>query len=175
MPSQKINIVKVLLKDKHKLLEIGRQTFYDAFGPPHNTEENIHYYLNQKFTLPKITNEILNTQSKFFFAIQKNEIAGYFKLNFEEAQTEKVKGKSMEIERIYITYHYQGAGFGQQLINKAIKIAKEKKVDFIWLGVWDKNLKAIEFYKRNGFKIFDNHIFMLGSDEQIDNMMKLIL
>ncbi|WP_299222094.1 GNAT family N-acetyltransferase [uncultured Aquimarina sp.] len=175
MESQELKIVRVLPEDNHKLLEIGRQTFYDAFGPPHNTPENIHYYLSQKFTLEKITNEILNPESQFYFVFHKGEIAGYLKFNSGKTQTEIVKGKSLEIERIYIIKPYQGKGIGQHLFDYAKRIANEKALEFIWLGVWDKNKRAIKFYERNGFKTFDKHTFILGSEEQTDVMMKLVL
>ncbi|WP_299242009.1 GNAT family N-acetyltransferase [uncultured Aquimarina sp.] len=175
MESQELKIVRVLPEDNHKLLEIGRQTFYDAFGPPHNTPENIHYYLSQKFTLEKITNEILNPESQFFFALYKDELVGYLKLNFGTAQTEVISEDSIEIERIYVINTHQGKGIGQYLLDKTVKIAKEKEITFIWLGVWDKNKRAIQFYERIGFKTFGKHPFMLGSDKQTDILMKLIL
>jgi ribosomal protein S18 acetylase RimI-like enzyme len=52
-------------------------------------------------------------------------------------------------------------------------IAKQNKVAYIWLGVWEKNERAINFYKKNGFVTFDTHIFKLGNEAQTDYMMKL--
>ncbi|WP_299436123.1 GNAT family N-acetyltransferase [uncultured Aquimarina sp.] len=175
MESKELKIVKILPEDNHKLLEIGRKTFYDAFGPPHNTPENIHYYLSQKFTLEKITNEILHPESQFFFVMHHDQIIGYVKLNSGTAQTEVIKGNSIEIERIYVIKSYQGKGVGQYIFDEVMKIAEEKKAIFIWLGVWDQNTRAIKFYERNGFKTFDKHTFMLGSEKQTDVMMKLVL
>ena len=54
-------------------------------------------------------------------------------------------------------------------------MAKDKKSDYVWLGVWEENPRAISFYKKNGFEEFDKHIFKLGNDEQTDIMMKLKL
>jgi len=48
-------------------------------------------------------------------------------------------------------------------------------VKYIWLGVWEKNQKAIDFYEKNGFVPFDKHIFVLGDDKQTDIMMKMEL
>lgn len=50
------------------------------------------------------------------------------------------------------------------------------KAPYIGLEGWEENTKAIQFfYTKNGFEAFDKHIFMLGSDQQIDIMMKLDL
>lgn len=78
----------------------------------------------------------------------------------------------MEIERIYVLQKYQGKKIGQILYEKAIQIAHDKQVKYVWLGVWEQNLRAINFYKKNDFIEFDKHIFKLGNDAQTDIMMK---
>src|SRR5690606_2609409 len=83
--------------------------------------------------------------------------------------------KGLEIERIYVLKDFHGKKVGQLLYDKAIEVAKEKKSDYIWLGVWEENPRAINFYKKNGFVEFDKHIFKLGNDEQLDIMMTLKL
>ncbi|MBQ4819502.1 GNAT family N-acetyltransferase [Aquimarina sp. MMG016] len=173
--SLEILIVKVKPEENKKLLEIGLQTFYNSFGPPVNTEENIRSYLQEKFTLAQIDRELQDDNSQFFFAKSDNNIIGYLKLNSGKAQTEIIEGKSLEIERIYVVKDYQGKKIGQLLLDKSIQIAKEMNIDFIWLGVWDKNSGAIKFYERNGFKTFDKHQFILGTEVQTDIMMKLEL
>ena len=79
------------------------------------------------------------------------------------------------IERIYVDREFQGRKIGQLLLSKAIDIAKKKHLKQVWLGVWEHNPKAIQFYERNGFQKFDKHIFKLGDDEQTDILMRLIL
>ena len=64
---------------------------------------------------------------------------------------------------------------GQLLYERAIKIGRQKKAEYIWLGIREQNSREINFYKKNGFIEFDKHIFELGNDEQIDIMMKLQL
>jgi ribosomal protein S18 acetylase RimI-like enzyme len=62
---------------------------------------------------------------------------------------------------------------GQLLYEKAMQIARQKNADYVWLGVWEENPRAIRFYQKNGFVEFDKYIFKLGYDEQTDIMMKL--
>ncbi|PZQ78157.1 MAG: GNAT family N-acetyltransferase, partial [Flavobacterium johnsoniae] len=76
---------------------------------------------------------------------------------------------------IYVLKEFHGKKVGQLLYEKAIQIAKETKSDYVWLGVWEENHRALAFYKKNGFVEFDKHIFRLGNDEQTDIMMKLQL
>lgn len=78
----------------------------------------------------------------------------------------------MEIEKIYVLGAFHGKKVGQILYEKALQIAEVLGLSFIWLGVWEENLRAIRFYEKNGIVAFDKHIFKLGDDEQTDIMMK---
>jgi len=122
-----------------------------------------------------LSNELNDKNSEFYFGTLDNEIIGYLKLNFGESQTELKDIKALEIERIYVPKEFHGKSVGQILYDKAIQIAKQKDSSYVWLGVWEKNPRAVSFYKKNGFVEFDKHIFTLGNDEHTDIMMKLKL
>jgi ribosomal protein S18 acetylase RimI-like enzyme len=130
-------------------------------------------YLNEALSLEKLTEELNNPNSLFYFIEENDTPIGYLKLNMGASQTELNDNTALEIERIYVTQAYQGKKIGQQLYEKAIQVAKEKGVEYIWLGVWEENHKAIHFYSKNGFVPFDKHIFILGDEAQTDIMMKL--
>jgi ribosomal protein S18 acetylase RimI-like enzyme len=169
-----IHIRKVLLQDIDSLQHIGRQTFYETFANE-NTPEDIQRYLDESFSNEKLTEELSNSNSEFYFASDNKNVIGYLKLNLGEAQTELKDRNAIEIERIYVLKEYHGQQVGQLLFDAALQIAKQKKANYLWLGVWEKNTRAIHFYHKNGFVEFDKHLFKLGKDEQTDIMMKLML
>lgn len=171
---ENIEIEKTTINDIDQLQKIGRQTFYETFSES-NTEENMQSYLENGFSEDKIKTELTDENAEFYFAKIEGKIIGYLKLNFGQSQTELKDDKALEIERIYVLKEFHGKKVGQILYNKAIEIAKQKKADYVWLGVWEENPRAINFYKKNGFIEFDKHIFKLGGDEQTDIMMKLKL
>ncbi|MBJ6950348.1 GNAT family N-acetyltransferase, partial [Vibrio cholerae] len=78
-------------------------------------------------------------------------IAGYLKVNIDDAQSEEMGNESLEVERIYIKSSFQKHGLGKYLLINAIEIAIEHNKKNIWLGVWEKNEYAIAFYKKLGF------------------------
>ena len=164
----------VTLNNIEQLQIIGRQTFFETFSSG-NTEENMTKYLEEGFAFDKLTAELNDKNAEFYFAILDNKVIGYLKLNFGQSQTELKDDKGLEIERIYVLKEFHGKSVGQILYDKALEIAKLKNADYVWLGVWEKNLRAISFYTKNGFVQFDKHIFKLGDDEQTDIMMKLKL
>lgn len=174
MAVENITIQKVTLNDIEQLQMIGRETFSETFSST-NTKENMEKYLEEGFSVEKLKDELNNENSEFYFALSETNVIGYLKINYGSSQTELKDEKSFEIERIYVLKEFHGKKIGQILYEKAIEIAKKKNSDYVWLGVWEENPRAISFYKKNGFVEFDKHIFKLGDDEQTDIMMKLKL
>ena len=169
-----IEITQVTLNDLERLQKIGRQTFFETFASG-NTEENMEKYLDEGFSTAKLTAELSDQNAAFYFATLDKAVVGYLKINFGQAQTELKDDKALEIERIYVLKEFHGKKVGQLLYEYALQIARQKNADYVWLGVWEENPKAIRFYEKNGFVAFDKHVFKLGDDEQTDIMMKLSL
>ena len=131
--------------------------------------------MNTALTIGKLTAEVNNPNSEFYFAKAGKKTVGYLKINVGDAQTESTNSNSLEIERIYVLKEFQGKKIGQILFEKAIEIARKNNMDLLWLGVWEHNTGAISFYQKNGLVKFASHLFRLGDDEQTDIMMKLDL
>lgn len=163
----RLNQLKVLVK-------ISKETFVAAFEKANNPQD-FYSYVNKAFSEERLKKELLNPNMAFYFLYSNNTLVGYFKLNEGDAQTEKLHHSSIELERIYVVPQFQGKHLGELMLNKAKDISKEKQMDFLWLGVWEKNRNAIRFYERHGFKHFGSHDFYLGSDKQTDLLLKLEL
>ena len=173
---ESISIAPVNIDDLIKLQTISRSTFAQTFNE-HNNPEDMQAYFDNSFSVEKLSSELNNQNSTFYFAVDNsiNSVVGYLKVNTGDAQSEKKDLDAFEIERIYVDKTYFGKKVGQLLFDKAIEIAKSKKVSYVWLGVWEENHRALAFYTKNGFKAFDKHLFKLGNDEQSDILMKLHL
>ncbi|MGH2665868.1 GNAT family N-acetyltransferase [Flavobacterium sp.] len=174
MEIQVFEIVKATLADLETLVAISRSTFYETFAKD-NSEENMQLYLDEHVTLQKLTAEMNHQDSEFYLLKDGLDVIGYLKVNFETAQTELQDNHSLEIERIYVAAAFHGKHAGQLLFGKALEIARLHGLDYIWLGVWEENKKAIGFYNKNGFTAFDTHTFVVGNDAQTDILMKLPL
>ena len=113
-----------------------------------------------------------------FNVLRELDIGTYYEtfahLNTKEdpSQTDVNDEKSLEIERIYIASDFQEKGLGNYLMEKAISVASKRNKQYLWLGVWEKNEKAICFYKKNGFFEVGTHSFFMGDDEQTDYIMR---
>lgn len=157
--------------DLAALQAIGRKTFVETFAEG-NSAENLAAYLEEGFSEDKLRTELRNDNSQFYFALQKEEVIGYLKVNWGDAQSENQDPNALEIERIYVLQQYHGTQVGALLYEQALSIAQARKAPYIWLGVWEENPRAIRFYQKQGFVEFGEHIFQLGDDAQRDVLMK---
>ncbi|MFF3922198.1 GNAT family N-acetyltransferase [Paenibacillus lactis] len=165
-----INIRKCTLEDLAFLQDISVETFHETFKDQ-NSPENMKAYLDKAFNLNQLEREISNSFSEFYFIYYNGEIAGYLKVNTDNAQTEMMGHDSLEIERIYVKGQYQKLGLGKILLNKAMDIALARNKQNVWLGVWERNENAIAFYKKMGFVQTGSHSFYMGDEEQRDFIM----
>lgn len=153
------------------LAEISRRTFVEAFEKD-NEPDDFKNYIDSAFDKEKLRNELSNKDSHFYFVYFNQTLVGYFKLNFNAAQTDLNLAESSELERIYVSKEYQGKGIGKWILNKVKGIVEKSQKEFLWLGVWEKNTKAISFYQRNGFSKFGMHPYYIGNDKQMDWLMR---
>lgn len=162
------------IEDAKMLSELGAKSFYDTFAKD-NTPENIEAYLKKSFS-PEIQFKELSTPNVIFLIAESDGVPiGYAQLILNSKdETIKYK-KPIEIRRIYVLQTYLGKGVGKELMLVAIGEARQKGCDCIWLGVWEKNLRAIEFYKKWGFRQVGTHKFFVGADLQNDFVMELVL
>ena len=169
-----IEIRKATVADLEMLQKLSIQTFTETFDVT-NTPENIANYIDKSFNTEQLITELNTIESQFYLALSDTVPVGYLKINFGEAQTEIMEGNSLEIHRIYVLQTFHGKNVGQLLLDKAKNIGQTNGVTLIWLGVWEENHRALRFYTKNGFVVFDQHDFIMGTDKQTDLLMQHIL
>ena len=123
------------------LLRIAKVTFTDTYAAK-NSAEGMRDYLALHFTPAVFEAQLSDKNSLYFLAAEGENYVGYLKLNFAGAQTEAGHPDSLEIERIYVLKEFHGAGMGQLLVEKAIEVARENELKYLWLGVWTENERA---------------------------------
>lgn len=161
------------IDDLDRLQAIAKTTFSETFANL-NSKENMRKYLNEALSSEKLRKELLHEHSSFYLAIENDKPIGYLKLNEGTAQSELQHSDSLEIERIYVLKCHHGTRIGKALLDHALAIARAKEKISVWLGVWERNHRAIAFYRKHGFVEFGTHIFRLGDEDQLDILMKMI-
>jgi ribosomal protein S18 acetylase RimI-like enzyme len=172
--NSEILITKADEDDLDELQEVAVNTFVKTI-PADVSADDMDKYVQDRFGKEVIALALKNPETEFYLAWLNGDAIGYLKINLRDAQTNLQDPEGMEIERIYTLSEYFGKNVGKLLIEKAFGAAKEKKVKYVWLGVWEKNPRAIRFYEKNGFVPFGNHSFKFGNDTHTDILMKLEL
>lgn len=165
-----IIIKKCTLEDIWNLQTLSTETFRETFQEQ-NSPEHLSAYIESAYNVEQLKQEITNPSSQFYFIYLDSELAGYLKVNTDEAQSEAMDSISLEVERIYVKKKFQKQGIGKHLMDKAMEIAMEQQKQKIWLGVWEDNENAIAFYQKKGFVQTGAHSFFMGDDEQVDLIM----
>ncbi len=171
MEKPKVDIRSASLADTNLLAEMGAKTFADSFGAD-NTPEDMAAYLAASFSPDQVAKELADSASVFLIAEIDGAPVGYVKLKASERLPGISGERPIELVRIYSIKEWIGHGIGAALMRASLEEAARLGCDTIWLGVWEKNLHAREFYRRWGFVDVGTHTFQLGSDLQTDYHMQ---
>ena len=155
--------------DAELLATIGARTFEETFGPD-NTPEDMAAYVTANFTPAKLAGELADAATCFLIAEVDGVTAGYATLRWG-GDDGVIGAKPIELRRIYAGREWHGRGVGVALMHRCLDEAAEMGADVLWLGVWERNERAIAFYLKSGFVKVGEHDFVLGSDRQTDWVM----
>jgi len=164
-----IVISAVKLQQLSELVELGAATFFEAYQIKDDNSD-LTKYIQNAFTKDNIKKEWMSPYSIFFFIKIKGETAGYCKMRWDRTPGD-LKESSLEIQRFYFLKKYWGKGLGKTLFDFCLAYSKQNNFKFIWLQVWSKNKRALNFYKKLGFEKFKETKFDFGTD--LDYLMKL--
>lgn len=165
-----INIRYATLSDNVLLADLGARTFRDSFATD-NTPENMAAYVAKAFDPQIQAKEIGDPFGRFLIAEIDDTVVGYAHLKLGPAPDEVRGRKPVEIARIYADTPWIGKGVGAQLMSACLAIAEREGCDVVWLGVWQRNPRAIVFYRKWGFEQVGTQTFQLGDDLQTDWIM----
>lgn len=176
MADARYTIRRAGLEDAGLLASLGARAFSETFAKD-NTPEDLADYLRQSFSPEKQAEELAQPGSLIFILEIDGSPAGYTRL--QDNSTDATLSESaewnnlhqMELIRIYLLQAWTGHRLGDVLMHACIEQAQIHGVDVLWLGVWERNPRAIAFYKRWGFEIAGKHTFQLGQDSQTDFVM----
>ena len=147
----------------------ARCLFEEAFGPD-NDAAVLRDYLDAAFTPEVLSREIVEDGSSFLVATDGSDIVAYSRVRRNPEADEWLGPVHIEIHRFYVYKSHHGTGLADRLMDAVLTSVASGC--WIWLGVWEKNPRAIRFYQRYGFETFAQHPFRLGTEVQNDLLMR---
>jgi ribosomal protein S18 acetylase RimI-like enzyme len=161
--------------DAQALAALAERTFRDAFSTQ-NSAEDMDAHCRRSYAEAIQASEIENQRVITLLAEERSVLVGYAQARLSPSAPGGVKGGAPgEIQRLYVSSENHGRGIAQALMNASISALKAHGCDVAWLGVWERNPRAIAFYRKSGFEEVGEHVFLLGSDPQRDVIMALPL
>lgn len=171
-PDTIVTIVRANAEDVPALSKLCSDTFRETFEHD-NTKEELEAFFEEAYNHDTLLAELTHNDSQTYLAYVNDELAGYLKVNWGDAQTERELENAFEVQRMYVLKEYHGQGVGKALFEKALRMAESGDFDWAWLGVWEKNYKAQRFYTRYGFEKFGEHQFVVTPEKtDIDWLLK---
>ncbi len=153
------------------LQRVAIQTQIDTFGAD-NTEANMKAFLDQTYNRESLARELDEPKSWNYLAVLGNQLVGFMRLR-QTAEVEHLLGSNtLELQRLYVETSMKGKGIGTVLMEEALRFAKARGFDWMWLGVWERNFAAQAFYRKWGFERFSEHVFQMGDDPQTDWLLR---
>ena len=166
-----IHIRKVKLEEAAELAKLSADLFIETYAHLNNAAD-MKLYVEENFSREKIRQELTNPNSYCFYALKNSIPIGCIKLILHQTNASFTYKKSAEISRLYVSKVYHNQKIGAALMQFAIDFALKNQAENLWLGVWEKNQKAIDFYVEWGFIKTDILQFKLGNDLQQDWLME---
>ena len=154
------------------LTHLAATTFRETFARD-NTPEDMASYVAQAFTPGRQAAEIGDPDGAVLLAEHRSdggaaELLGYAHV-VAGPPPGAVRGPApVELKRLYVARAWQGQGVAHALMVAALDAARARGARTVWLGVWERNPRAIAFYRKYGFARVGEHTFVLGADAQTD-------
>lgn len=171
-PSRDIRGVQIEIAtegDAAELAAFAERTFRDTYAAE-NTPADIDAYVGEHFDAELQRAEIADPTQRVVVVRQDGAMIGYAHLR-EARIPAPVIGRAVEISRFYVALPWQGKGVAHALMPAALDDARRMGAELVWLGVWERNARAIAFYRRHEFAEVGMQTFTMGSDVQHDLVM----
>jgi diamine N-acetyltransferase len=156
--------------DAAELAVFGARTFAETFGAD-NTVEDLRLHLASAWSTERQAAEIRDPGKDTLLARVDGVLAGFAQLHVGKAPTCIATVKPVELLRFYVDKPWQGQGLASQLMEAVVRQARGRTGRELWLGVWERNLRAQAFYRKHGFREVGTQIFVVGTDPQTDHVM----
>ena len=160
--------------DAARLAALAELTFRNTFEAA-NTPEDMRLHCATHYSEAIQGREISDPKMATLVCEHDGELVGFAQLRWGHSPDCIKAERPAEIQRLYVREAWHGKGIAQDLMAESIALAKASGADQVWLGVWERNPRAITFYKKWGFAEVGEHAFPVGTDPQRDIIMSRLV
>ena len=156
--------------DVDLLCHLGTTTFRETYRPISDAAE-IEDYVGRQFTPAKVGAWLGDPRARTLLAFAAGAPAGYAHVRAAPVPACVADRQAIELSRLYLLASAQGTGLGGALMDAALAQVAALGGRTVWLGAYDRNVKALAFYARRGFVQVGTHAFEFGGQVYADPVL----
>ncbi len=182
--SAAFEVVRLGVADARRLAEFAERTFRETFAA-FNTVEDMTLHCARSYGEAIQADELADSAWASFAVEREGTIVGLVQVLWHDSPMSAFEShvgdlhkqgraepmRDAEILRFYVDSRWHGGGIAAVLMRHALAEAAAGNARRVWLGVWERNPRAIAFYRKHGFVESGEHIFVVGTDPQRDVIM----
>lgn len=166
-----VRIRNATVEDAERVSAFAARTFEETFASD-NTAEDMAAYLAETFTPALQRDELADLDMRTILAERDGATVAYAQLAAHEAPPCVAGPAPIELARFYVDRAAHGEGIAQRMMQRVLDEVVRMGGATVWLGVWERNARAIAFYRKMGFEDVGSQPFVLGTDVQTDRVMQ---
>ncbi|MHA6696205.1 GNAT family N-acetyltransferase [Chryseobacterium sp. A301] len=155
---------KANLNDIALIQELAHESWQTAYKSI-LSEEQIHYMLETMYSESVLTSQLVAKNYCYYLVLRKDKVPVGF-LGFEH----HYEPLTTKLHRIYLLPSMQGKGYGSRSLEFLKDRTKKHNDSRIVLNV-NKNNVAKEYYQRNGFQVYEEGVYDIGSGFVMDDYL----
>lgn len=153
--------------DAAPLAAFAGRAFADTYRELSDPDE-ITDYVAEHFQADVMAAVVADPACTTLLAFVGGQLAGYAIVKDTPAPACVVTPAPLKLWRLYLAESYIGQGLGARLMAAVHEQARERGARTLWLGVYDRNVRAVRFYERFGFSKVGGQEFLFGGQVYID-------
>lgn len=165
-----ITLRQAYLGDSEALAHLAERTFRETFATGNNLAD-MELHCAKNFGAEIQRQEILDPNCAMILAEVESQLVAFAQVRLYSPKECVSTDHSSELHRLYVSKEWHGRGVAHKVMAEILSTAAFAGADYLWLGVWEHNPRAIAFYRKYGFRAVGEHVFQFGSDPQRDLIM----
>jgi len=165
-----MNFRRGVIADAPALAELAARTFRETFSDGASAED-MALHLAEAYGISQQRRELEDSDITTLLVDIDGQLVGYAQVRSGETPACVTGESPLELWRFYVAQQFHGRGIAQSLMAAVALEAQKRGGRTLWLGVWERNARAIAFYNKSGFRDVGSHVFMVGNDAQTDRIL----
>lgn len=164
-------IRRATVDDAALVARLGARTFHEAFAAD-NRPDDMAQYLAGAFGVAQQAAELAAPDWVTLLVEVDGAPAAFAQVRRAAPPACVRGGAPVEIHRFYVQRTWHGQGVAARLMQACLDVVRELGGRTAWLSVWERNPRAIAFYRKHGFTRSGAAEFWVGPDCQTDHILE---